>query len=85
MQQHTQLDEQGSLPPSLPPINPDDYEEFSKQSNAQVYYTLTNTVEDVLSDLEVMTRSDRIASFYIKRVITMGRILYERAENEDIR
>ena len=85
MQQHTPLDEQGSLPASLPPINQDDYEEFSKQSNAQVYYTLTNTVEDVLSDLEVMTRSDRIASFYIKRVITMGRILYERAENEDIR
>ena len=61
MQQHTQLDEQGSLPPSLPPINPDDYEEFSKQSNAQVYYTLTNTVEDCLTDWEVMAN----ASYYL--------------------
>ena len=30
MQQHTPLDEQGSLPASLPPINQDDYEVFSK-------------------------------------------------------
>ena len=83
MQQHTPLDEQGSLPPSLPPINQDDYEVFSKKSNDQVYATLAHTVEDCLTDWEVMANSILLSSFYIKRVLTMGRILYERAENED--
>ena len=85
MQQHTPLDEQGSLPASLPPINQDDYEVFSKKSNDQVYATLAHTVEDCLTDWEVMANSILLSSFYIKRVLTMGRILYERAENEDIR
>lgn len=84
MLQRTQVDEQGSLPASLPPINPDDYEVFSKKSNDQVYATLAHTVENCLTDWEVSANSTLLSSFYINRVLTMGRILYERAVNEDV-